>query len=242
MTKEDVRFVLDSSEGLSARARHFLRSEARRLDFDPGLVGDELRKRIIAVYGNPNERMVGLLDELQGRYGGLAYRSGFFDANVAYTPMCEPEDADEELEILYVVQTGTSAGASVRADGTVVVGFDQWDVVEFRTLDALLECDSMFTDVTKFASVAEVRVSAAGLAGLADYITAETPFSLQLVSEACGSHTFWFSGEEGAVFLCGTWSGMGFPMPPTVKVWSDDDRLADTLRAAYGVLSKESAK
>ncbi len=52
-----------------------------------------------------------MLEFVQERYGGLTYTSGFFDSDVFFTPVCEPEDPTEELEILYAVQTGSPAGA-----------------------------------------------------------------------------------------------------------------------------------
>src|SRR5688572_22694300 len=111
-------FVFSNPGALSTRAQEFLRKHASRGPFDAGLGGDQLRGVIDEVYGRPNERMVSLLESVQARYGGLRYVSGFFDTEIVFTPVCEPEDSTEVLEISYAIETGGAPVACLSADGT----------------------------------------------------------------------------------------------------------------------------
>src|SRR5690349_2957106 len=131
MTNTGSGSVLESPGGLSERAIAFLRDKASRTSFDPGRVGDDLREDIRNAYGEPNEPIVLLLERLQTRFGGLTYESGFFQTNVTFSPVCEPDEADEELEILYAVETASPAGASVKSNGEVEVGIDDSGIIEF---------------------------------------------------------------------------------------------------------------
>jgi hypothetical protein len=219
-------FVLSSPGSLSTRALEFLRKHASRQPFDPGLGGDELRHVIGEVYGRPNERMVSLLESVQARYGGLAYPSGFFDTDVVFLPVCEPEDADAELEISYAVRCEGPASASLSADGTVFVGRDGNGVAEFASLDAVIECDAMFPLASHMAAtMTSFLRSAAQVAQLAGRLRADGELGLREVREACGAHTFWFAGRSAMVYMCGAWSGT----PPLVKVWGATN---DSLNAA----------
>jgi hypothetical protein len=224
-------FVLDSPGALSSRAQEFLRTRARRQSFDPGLVGDALRERIFDVYGRPNEKIVTLLDSIQRRYGGLTYQSGFFDAKVVYSPVCEPDDMDDDLEILYAVETGGPTGASVRADETVVVGLDQHELREFSSLDTVIECDSLFGLAGNLAISGSSNLKQGTTADAAARLRSEAPLGVREVSEARGMHTYWFSGQSSMVFISGLWSELGFGMPPLVKVWGSHEEEVDGIIA-----------
>ncbi|MEU1604726.1 hypothetical protein [Micromonospora matsumotoense] len=126
-------FILDAPGGLSERALEFLRRSARRVPFDRGLTGDRLSREIQRLQGRPCDEFVHLLESVQARYGGLAYTSGFFQGPVRFSPVCEPEEAEEELEILYAIETGSPAGASIKADGQVEIGVDGAGVLESHT-------------------------------------------------------------------------------------------------------------
>ncbi|GIH10861.1 hypothetical protein Rhe02_89280 [Rhizocola hellebori] len=218
------RFVLSDPGALSSRAQQFLRQQASRRPFDGGLSGDLLRRAIGEVYDKPNERMVSLLEWAQTRYGGLTYPSGFFDAEVVFTPVCEPEDALVQLEISHVVQTGTPAVASLSADGTVFIGVDGHGVAEFATLDAVIECDSMFPAASQMAATMTSYLgSVAHLLTLADFLRVENPLGLREITEARGARTFWFASRSAMLYLCGAWSALGRAVPPKVMAWGVND-------------------
>lgn len=214
-------YILDDHENLSTWAVNFLRTRSRRVHVDRGLSGDDLGDRIVQVYGQRNEAAVDLLTRLQSRYAGLSYESGFFQSDVIFAPACEPEDPDEELEILCAVETGSPAGASVRLTGEVEVGLDGAGVLEFASLDVLIECDAMFAAAGSLAlewrryvnvgSIDEVLRLADGL------------LNLRLVPRASGSHTFWFEGDSSMVFASSCWSELGLGMPPLLRAWADSE-------------------
>jgi hypothetical protein len=222
----ETEFVLYSPGSLTARAQAFLRACSNRKRFDRGLVGERLRSKIEAVYGYPDERIVVLLDSIQGRYGGLTYRSGFFDSSITFSPTCEPESLNEKLEILYAIETGGPAGASVRVDGTVAVGLDDSEIAEFSTLDSVIECDSMFALAGRDFSVgASGYVDQEKFLEIAARISSNYVVPLQVVPEAGGMHTYWYTGESAMLFLCSTWSELGLGMRPLIKVWARSESV-----------------
>ena len=214
-------FILQSRGSLSERAFAFLRATASRAEFDPGLTGGDLRDEIFRVYGTYNDPIVLLLDNLQNRYGGLTYQSGFFDAVVTFSPVCEPEDPAEDLEVLYAVETGSPAGASIKPTGEVEVGVDGEGVIEFPSLDTLIECDSMFGTARKLPHFTQRSIDNSGLRRVTDRLNRE----FARVSEASGQHCSWFENSSGMVFVNGSWAALELGMSPTVSLWS---------RLAYG--------
>ncbi|WP_229399357.1 hypothetical protein [Micromonospora okii] len=191
-----------------------------------GLTGDALRAQIAATYGRSDEVIVGLLERLQSRYGGLSYLSGLFGSQVRFAPVCEPEDPTEELEILYAVETQSPAGASVKRTGEVELGMDGSGVVEFVGLDSLIECDAVFdvagelpvkeTAYLRHAAVDHVRAA----------LLARPDLGLRPVPEASGQRSFWLQGEHTWVFLTSVWAELGSPLPPMLRVWSQDEGTA----------------
>jgi hypothetical protein len=226
-------YVLKAPGTLSHRAIEFLRSNSRRVDFDRGYTGDRLRQRIVDVYGGPNDEIIDLLDRLQSRYGGLTYLSGFFESDVLFGPVCEPDDAEEDLEILYAVQTGSPVGASVKSDGSVEIGLDQEGVAEFVSLDALIECDSMFFNASSLPVSGKRYLERASIEVFLERLQADKSLDLVLVDEASGAHSVWLEGESKALFVSAVWGAMGLPMPPFmfVAAGSEDDieRIATVL-------------
>jgi hypothetical protein len=214
-------FVLESPGELSGRAIAFLRDNARRTSFEQGLVGDELREEIRNVYGEGNEPIVALLERLQIRFGGLAYESGFFQANVEFAPVCEPDEADEELEILYAVETASPAGASVKSNGDVEVGIDGSGIIEFSSLDALIECDSMLDLMRRFSVESREYLNPSQVPHIVDVLHSDAASGLGFVPEASGKHCHWFDSDAIAVLVCGTWAELGSVMNPVLRIWSD---------------------
>ncbi|QQQ74180.1 hypothetical protein IOD16_23535 [Saccharothrix sp. 6-C] len=116
-------FVLDDPGALSKRAIEFLGAHAEEYAYDVDLIGDALRSRLVEVFGpGKYDDIVSLVEHVQQRWGGLAYRSGLFDGPVTFSPMCDPEDADGPLEIEYAVESAGPAGASIGLDGGVLIG------------------------------------------------------------------------------------------------------------------------
>ncbi|WP_124773105.1 hypothetical protein [Micromonospora inaquosa] len=227
-----VGYVAEDPGRLTQRAQDFLHRCSRREDFDRGLVGADLDQEIRAVYVQSNGRIVSMLEFVQERYGGLTYTSGFFDSDVFFTPVCEPEDPTEELEILYAVQTGSPAGACLSADGVVIVGVDYHEVPEFASLDSLIECDSMFELAEQQPATGTMHLAGLDrLRGAVELIEA-SPFRLRRVPEAGGAHTYWFSGQSAYVFLSGAWSAIGF-MPPSIRVWAGNQQEVNRILATF---------
>ncbi|GAA0801677.1 hypothetical protein Sya03_06710 [Spirilliplanes yamanashiensis] len=219
---------------LSDRARAFLDRRAVRAEFDRGLTGDRLRERIARVHGEPDERIVRLLDRLQAAYGGLRYPSGYFATPVEVTPVCEPEDPDDPLEILYAVRTASPLGASVHPDGGVEVGLDGAGVVEFPSFEALIECEATFDEVARLPVGRRWHVEPAVLRRVVGELDAGGLFGLRRRVAACGRGAHWFVGPGAAVFLRSTWWDLGLGVPPTVDVWGGSAEVAGAVERLAG--------
>ncbi|WP_147143967.1 hypothetical protein [Stackebrandtia albiflava] len=205
---------------LSERARSFLRVSSRRVNFERGLTGQSLQREIIKVYGRPNDVMVNLLDRIQERYGGLSYKSGFFDSPVTFAPVCDPEDPGDDVEILYAVETGSPLGASVKLDGEVEVGIDFLGIREFSDLDSLIECDAMFSAAEALGEGAQRYMRRNTARAAVDALRVDQELGLKLVPTACGYHTFWLASDSTMVYATDIWSMLNGIMPPLLKVWT----------------------
>ncbi|WP_447006691.1 hypothetical protein ACRAKI_09535 [Saccharothrix isguenensis] len=226
-------FVLDDPGGLSKRAVEFLEAHAERISYDVGLTGDELRRHLVDVFG-PGQYgdVVSLVESVQRRWGGLAYRSGLFDGPVVFSPMCDPENADEPLEIEYAVASGSPAGASIDLQGGVLIGFDGNYVKEFANLDSLIECDAMFASVAASMSVTEIVYdSKTDDADFLSRVSESLAGSLDVVSEASGNHLRWFANEVSAVHACSTWSRMRLGLSAYVRIWARSNEFVQLLRS-----------
>ncbi|MEU7959805.1 hypothetical protein [Micromonospora humida] len=221
MTEVPRAFVLDAPGRLSERAVEFLRRSARRVPFDRGLAGGRLSMEIERVYGRPREDFVRLLEGVQSRYGGLTYDSGFFQGPVQFSPVCEPEDAEDELEILYALETGSPAGGSVKADGQVEIGIDGAGVVEFPDLDTFIECDAMFDAAGRLPVEDRFYLDRSGLARAVSRLSEAADEDLQPVPIAGGAHCYWFQSPSLVAFVCGTWSELGGALSPFVQLWGE---------------------
>ena len=127
-------FIIDDPRDLSLRAVDFLTKKATRIEVDLGLTGEMLRSEMARVYGDADETFLRTLSAVQARFAGLSYWSGLFGAVVKFAPSFEPDADDDELEILYAVDAGSVAGASLTKFGEVEVGVDAAGLIEFRSL------------------------------------------------------------------------------------------------------------
>jgi hypothetical protein len=232
-------YVLNAPGALSDRAVTFLRNYSHRVNFDRGNTGNELRRQIVEVYGEPNDEIVELLDWLQSRYGGLAYQSGYFEADVTFSPVCEPEDPEEELEVLYAVQTGSSVGASVKSDGSIEIGFDQAGISDFASLDTLIECDSMFRKASLMSANSKRFLEGASIETIADRLKSDRSFGLTFVPEASGRHSIWFEGASMSLFISDVWDSMGLLMPPFMFAAAESERDIARMVTAIKSSSRE---
>ncbi len=224
-------FVFTDPGGLTDRAQAFLKRHGRRVPFDAGLTGDVLRSVIAEVYGRPSERVVSLVEWAQQRYGGLSYPSGFFGAEVVFAPVCEPEDALQELEISDAISTGGPARASLSGDGTVYIGLDGTGVAEFPGLDSVIECDAMFLAASEMAAtMTSFLHSTAQAIALAGRLSQADKLGLREVRAARGRHTFWFAGRSAMVYVGGAWSALRLGLPPTVQVWGASKASLDRVQ------------
>jgi len=229
-----LAFVLDSPQGLSSTAQRFLRENACRVEFDRELTGEELRRDMLTVNGFVDEELLILLDRIQARYGGLSYPSGYFGNTVEFTPVCEPE-MGEELHISYAVQSGTAAGAQLNRDGAVEVCFEDKGLLEFPSLDNVIEWDAAF------AKAKSMRVFKTFY--LPDSITFEevnarlrriAPDTMP-ISETWGHRSWWFAGPNFALGACRVWRDLELIMPPVAYIGADDAAiLADALKELHG--------
>lgn len=231
------RYIVDCPEGLSARAIRFLRSSSRRVDFERGLTGQILQREIVRVYGGPNGSTVSLLDRLQERYGGLSYESGFFQSYVTFAPICDPEDPNDELEILYAVETGSPAGASVKIDGQVEIGLDSAGYREFGDLDFLIECDAMFPVADALGEGVQLHLGSSSAWAAVDALRVDEALGLKLVPKACGRHSYWLESGSVMVYATDLWGLLGGAMPPLCRVWAADfattERIARTVTQSH---------
>lgn len=223
------RYIVDCPEGLSERAIRFLRSSSRRVDFERGLTGQSLQREIVRVYGGPNDLIGSLLDRLQERYGGLSYESGFFQSSVTFAPVCDPEDPDDELEILYAVETGSPAGASVKIDGQVEVGLDSAGIREFSNLDFLIESDAMFSVADTLGEGIQSHLANRSARAAVDALLVDEALGLELVPRACGNHSYWLENGSTMIYAADVWGLVGGAMPPLLKAWTTDNGAADRI-------------
>jgi hypothetical protein len=229
----DLSFVINSPAGLSSRARRFLDLCASRESVDLGLVGDGLRTALMEVYGIVDDQIVQLLERVQSRYSGLTYPSGYFDSTITFSPVCEPDVAEQDLEILYAVETDGPVGASLSRVGEVRVGVDAIDVVEFPSLDALIECDSLFALAEELAFSRTVYLADETSTGLQMRLADEIAPASCEVPEASGVYSYWVTDDSFMLFYCSTWSELNLGLPPFAKLWSANadsiDRIANFL-------------
>ncbi|GAA2500698.1 hypothetical protein [Winogradskya humida] len=223
-------YLLESPVALSARAVRFLRSGSHRVTVDRGLTGDRLRREINRVHGRPDDDIVTLLAQLQTRYSGLTYTSGFFQSKVTFAPVCEPEHPDEELEILYAVETGSIAGASVKPTGQVEIGIDALSTIEFGNLDALIECDALYAEASRSGPERRSYSTPGAVGELLDHLMSDPSLSLRPAPEATGHHTHWLTADDTMVALEGAWSEVS-TMPPMIRSWPRHDHAASRLDA-----------
>ncbi len=220
--KPESEFVLDSPGGLSARAQRFLAAEAVRVVEDPGPSDAELRERMAELYGTVDEDFLVLLRSVQRRYLGLSYDSGYFDGSrVTYSPTFDPEPGDTDLEILYAVSMEANVGASLTDKGQVEVGFDQWGLVEFDSLDNVIESDALFA-LSKRFQVSEVSFRNLAADAVRSSLAADSELGLTEVSEAGGRYSHWFVGDNAAVFYRSLWYELKFTDAPLIAVWGTD--------------------
>lgn len=229
MSTMESRYIVDCPEGLSARAIDFLRSSSQRVYLERGLTGQNLQREIVRVYGGPNVFLESLLSRLQERYGGLSYVSGFFQSPVTFAPVCDPEDPSDELEIIYAVETGSPAGASVKIDGQVEIGLDSTGVVEFSELDSLIECDAMFSVANALGEGVQSYLGSISARAAVDAIRVDEKLGLKLVPEACSNHSYWLASGSAMIYASDVWSLLGGAMPPLFKVWTANISTAERI-------------
>ncbi|MCE6993290.1 hypothetical protein LZG04_00485 [Saccharothrix sp. S26] len=227
-------FILDDPGVLSERAIDFLGAHAEKKAYDVGLTGDALRRRLIDVFGpGQYDDVVSLVEHVQQRWGGLAYRSGLFDSPVIFSPMCDPEDADGPIEIDYAVASMSPAGASISLDGGVLIGFDDVSVREFSSLDSVIECDAMFASVATSMPATEIFYdsSKSGDVDFVSRVRSSLGDSFDAISEASGENLEWFANEDSAVYACSTWSRMLLGLPAYVRIWATSDELVSSVQS-----------
>ncbi|MFD6752077.1 hypothetical protein [Micromonospora gifhornensis] len=214
-------FVLDEPGGLSARAQRFLAAEAVRVVEDPGPSDAELRERMAELYGTVDEDFLVLLSSVQRRYLGLSYDSGYFDGRVTYSPTFDPEPGDTDLEILYAVSMQANVGASLTDKGQVKVGFDQYGLVEFDSLDDVIESDALFAASRQFP-IRETFGRNLAADAVRSSLTADSELGLTEVPEAGGRYSHWFVGDNAALFYDSLWHELKFTDAPFITVWGAD--------------------
>lgn len=167
-----------------------------------------------------------MVESVQSRWGGLTYQSGLFDSAVVFSPVCDPEESDEPLEIDYAVESASPAGASVDLEGRVLIGFDAGSVREFVSLDSVIECDAMFSMVS--SSMSESGMIYDSRDSAVDFthrVLSCFAGSLEVVPEASGENLTWLIDDNLAVYACATWSKLGLGLPSYVKVWAKNAEL-----------------
>jgi hypothetical protein len=219
----DSGYVSEAPAELSGRALEFLRTKSQRVPVETGLTGDALRAEITRVYGTCDDRIVDLLSRLQSRYSGLSYESGFFQSQVTFAPVCEPDDPRDELEILYAVETASPAGASVKVTGEVEIGLDGTGAIEFASLDALIECDAMFASAEALGVETRNYLTDHSADEVLRRLTADEVLGLRTVPGVGGSRTAWFEGSTCMVFFTSFWSDLKLGFSPILRVWARSD-------------------
>lgn len=235
MSENDVRqsgssqYIGDFPGILSNRAQAFIAMSSHRVSYDRQLAGEALRDAIRNVHGEIDYEIADLLAVVQGRYGGLTYESGYFGNTATYTPVCEPE-ADEELDILYAIQTGTSAGASLDPRGAVQIGWDERRTSEFSSLDQVIEWDANFDAAERMPIFRTFHMGNQIGVDRARALLSSKAIEVSEVPLSSGRNTFWLSGPELLLSINSVWVELGLPMPPVVYVGATTEGLIDTVR------------
>ncbi len=169
------------------------------------------------MFGEADPGVVTNLRRIQERYSGLAYQSAFFSEDVFFQPVLEPDPGDTAVEFLYAVHptTASCAGAALRPDGTVLVGWEDQEVAAFPSLDHLLNCDALL----------------AWRAGLpravlptADSSTVISEPRFTRIDAASGYTSEWFFDREVLIHVCSTWNAIWAGGESVVRTWALDGR------------------
>jgi hypothetical protein len=225
MTEASCIHVLDDATSLSLVARGFLRENASRFAFDTGLTGDDLREEVGASHVD-GEGIADLLQRVQCRYGGLRYLSRYFGDWIDFTPVCEPEPGSE-LEISYVISTGSPAGACIRKDGVLNIILDDAVVEDFSSLDSLIEYDATLECLLGLPSVSDVYVQ--DLPEVGDVLDRLRRFSpgVRIVDNASGRRSTAFASDDFMVCVSSVWSELGGLMPSKLYVGAHNSRTLE---------------
>ena len=220
-------FVLDAPAGLSSRAQAFLASAAVRIDADPGLPDGVIREQMAQYFGSVDEAFLAYYRAVQRRYLGLRYQSGYFDAQVTYLPVFEPDPDEPEHVISYAVDTASVAGASLDGEGKVKIGVDEFELVEFANLDALIESDSLFAQCAQLPAVS--KLLPLELEEVRSSLLRPGEHDLVEVPEASGRHSCWFAGPRAAMFYRSLWFELELWEAPTVTIWGSDTETVEDI-------------
>ncbi|XVV00209.1 hypothetical protein ACQPW3_22440 [Actinosynnema sp. CA-248983] len=232
------QFVLDDPKGLSKRAVRFLAMHGGRQPYDPGPTGEVLRRRLSGLL-EPAQRdeVAALLDRVQRRWGGLAYRSRLFGDDIRFAPSFDLEDVPEPLEIEFAIETNSAAGASLALDGSVLIGFDAAGVREFSDLNGVIECDAMAEEMaTTMSDALTIRGSQGSGSDFISRIGSHLSGTMELVREASGNNLHWYRYEISVIHLCSTWALFGLGLAPYAQIWGTDARRNRALKESLARL------
>ncbi len=152
--------VLADPQGLSERARCFLRTHASLAPFDAaaGPSDEELRQQLRMLFGATDDAVLSRLRAAQARYGGLRYYSPMFREDIVFAPWPEYEAEDGEPIAWFIDHTVAYPWVVwMLADGKVAYCFPgphMGEVVPvFPTGDALIESDALHQECTDWTPV-----------------------------------------------------------------------------------------
>jgi hypothetical protein len=157
-----------------------------------------------------------------------------FDAWVTFNPVCEPDDPQEDPEILYAVETGTPVGASIIRTGEVAIGWDDVEVLAFPNLDSIIESDALYAESAQMNVVRTVSEPCEFEPDSFTESARQHGISLRFVDEASGPWVHWFESDALRVFMCRLFSELVGTMPPYAVVFAHQNVEVDAIERLLG--------
>ncbi|MFG3257121.1 hypothetical protein [Streptomyces sp. NPDC048172] len=226
-----VPHVLTAPDGLTGRARRFLREHAWLDAFDAaaGPSDEELRDQLRAFFGITDDATLRRLRETQARYGGLRYRSVPLRADVVFAPWPEYEAEDGE-PIAWFLDLAVALPLAVwmLADGTIAYcqpgppAPGGKVVPAFPSPDALIESDALHHNSTTWTRVPAPTSASAPLTATTVQATADR-LRLPLLESASGFTERWYEQDGLRLHVSHTFAEISERQEDaTWSLWSAD--------------------
>jgi hypothetical protein len=197
----------DDSEGLTARAEGFLRTESVKLTMSYDLTEDRSdAEAMAACFSISVDEILTNLNDVRSKFGGLQYRSHSwsFDEVITFSPYLDFDEEDSEPMISLIEHTVAHPfGVWTNLTGGVFFmypGPENADYVQvFSRVESVIESDSLHYECANWHEVAQGGISS--LTAIEEKATLLEP-----IDEASGYTESWWRGEGFRLFIWKTWA------------------------------------